>query len=58
MHTCKCTQPYTSLCQRFQSLYTAVSDMCQSDLFTLVNCLKALLLDAVHPSWQQETMIR
>lgn len=34
------------------------ADMCQSDLFTLVNCLKALPLDAVHPSWQQETMIR
>lgn len=34
------------------------SGMCQSDLFTLVNCLKALPLDAVHPPWQQETMIR
>lgn len=65
------TDPHTSSaclfqphCQRFESLGTAAtlqgaaSDMCQSDLFTLVNCLKALPLDAVHPSWQQETMIR
>lgn len=64
MHTCKWIQTYTSLCQRFQLLDTAAtlqgaaSDMCQSDLFTLVNCLKALSPDAVLPSWQQETMIR
>lgn len=40
------------------TLRGAASDMCQSDLFTLVNCLKALQLDAVHPSWQRESMIR
>lgn len=39
-------------------MHHAASDMCQSDLFTLVNCLKALQLDAVHPSWQRESMIR
>lgn len=61
-HTSLSTHP--RVCQRFQSLDTAAtlqgaaSDMCQSDLFTLVNCLKALHLDAVHPSWQRETMIR
>lgn len=32
------------------TLRGAASDMCQSDLFTLVNCLKAPQLDAVHPS--------
>lgn len=53
-----------SPCQRFRLLDAvttqqgAASDMCQSDLFTLVNCLKALPPDAALPSWQQETMIR